>query len=379
MIGYDNQYVFSFNLGEIRNFIEEPELTSFIIIEKAGFTLPQFELHFSSSDEDIIPRLNEGQILSVQYGSSRDSLQEAELSIVGFPIVKESMTERTYILTGFINRLPYMNTPRNKITNRISGLQAVRETVESTGFRFISNVEQSEDRQRWIQSRETDYKFVKNTLLRSTAKNNSFFASAITTDSRFKMIDIVKYIRDVDYDWKFTNNVQSNRDILYDESMGIESNTGTVASIVGYGREKIQYNLDSGVTTKILKKPTPTLSLSRDLPYLESIDKRSNSIGVINSNVHPKYHESYLNNITRLVSLSGIKVTLTIPNNRYVPIEPLDKVMFKDKNLDQFGTNVTSEFTSGLYIVGSVSKELMQKRFVTTVTLYRESFNSIRN
>jgi hypothetical protein len=382
VIGYEGQYVFSFNLGGKRDFISEPELTSFIIIEKAGFGLPTFELEFSTDDETIMPKLHEGQPLSVQFGANRDDLTEANLIINNFPILKENLTERTYILSGFISNIGYMKDIKNFISSPMSGIEAARIKIEESNFKFISNITKSEDSQRWIQSREPNQSFIQRCILHSSARDNSFFASAITADSKFKVIDVIKYLRERvnnrDYDWRFTPKVKELTDVFYDDSFTIESRAGVVAAMYAYGREKIQYNIENGERRLILNKPRNILSLSRDVPISPEVSKMNSTLGIINDNVHANYHQAYNYNLTNLMALSSLVLTLSIPNNRFINISPLQKVMFKDVNLGLEGQASSSEFNSGLYLVTAVSRELKQKRFTTTIDICRESFNDVR-
>jgi hypothetical protein len=52
--------------------------------------------------------------------------------------------------------------------------------------------------------------------------------------------------------------------------------------------------------------------------------------------------------------------------------------MFKDKSVEGGGTDQSSEYHSGLYMVSTVTRELKQKRYTTTVEMCRESFNQVK-
>ena len=203
MIGVEGQYMFSFSLGGKKDFIEEAELKSFITIEKGGFSLPTFELEFGSNDESIIPLLNDGAPLNVQYGATRDNLTDVRLFINNFPTIKEGGTQRNYILSGFVHDITYLNQPRNQITAPRSGVDVAKE-VAARYFKVNGNATTSTERQRWIQARMTDAQFVKDCILHSLAKNNSFFGTAITTGGDFIVKDVIKYLRDTNYEWRFT-------------------------------------------------------------------------------------------------------------------------------------------------------------------------------
>lgn len=377
MIGSEGQYLFRFNLGGKKDFIEEPSLDSFIIIESSGFSLPTFELEFSSEDESILTMLNDGTPLNVQYGINRDNLIDAQLYVNNFPMIKEGLTERTYILSGFVNNIAYLNQPRNQITNPTSGIQAAIDCA-SRYFKVIGNAKSSMDKQRWIQARMTDAHFLKETILHSLAKNNSFFGAAITSAGECVIKDIKAHLREKNYDWRFTQSPSAPNDVNFDPSFGIESRAGIISSMMGYGREKILYDIESGTSRTLLERAKPLLSLSQDLALSKDIQKRNASLGIINENVHSQYHDAYQRNITNLLTLSSICLTATLNNSKYIPIRPLDTVMFKDKSVEGTGTNQSSEYHSGLYMVSTVSRELKQKRYTTTVEMCRESFNQVK-
>ena len=147
---------------------------------------------------------------------------------------------------------------------------------------------------------------------------------------------------------------------------------------MGYGREKIVYDIENGSQKTILEKAKPLLALSRDLAQSKDIQKRNASLGIINENVHANYHEAYQRNLTNLLTLSSIALTATVVNNRFVPIRPLDSIMFKDTSTEGTGNVQTSEYYSGLYLASTVTRELKQKRYATTVEMCRESFNQVK-
>lgn len=375
MIGVTGQYIFSFSLGDKKDFIKEEELVSFITIERGGFSLPEFELEFESEDETIIPKLNEGHPLNVSFGATRDNMTDARLFINSFPVIKVGNNKRSYVLTGFLHDIKFINQPNNLITDVMSGVEAAIQ-VASKYFHIRGNATAGVDRQRWIQGRQTDASFVKDAVLHSLAKNNSFFGTAITSQRELVIKDMKEALRKNDYDWKFTQgNAIENRDVIYSGTFGVESRAGIIANIIGYGREKVVYDIENDSQKIVLEKAQPLLALSRDLAMSKEIQKRNASLGIINENVHANYHEAFQRNITNLLTLSSLAVTATVTNNRYVPIRPLDVIMFKDQDTKN---DQTSEYISGLYAVSTVTKELKQRRYATTVEMCRESFNQVR-
>jgi len=375
-IGVNGQYLLSFNLEDKKDFIKEADLAEFKLIEEAGNLLPTFELNFKSEDETILPLLNEGSDLDVQFGQDRDSLQDIALSVIKVKSQREGLSARNYQVIGILSALPYITDSQLSISTSKSGVEVLKDIV-SKNFKTKFNILKSNDKQIWIQPNSSDKKFV-NELWMHSFLNNSFIATAISAESKFILKDIKK---DLDrsfgkeFDFRFTNTPKTSTDIPYDRDYILETQTGFLNNWMGYGREKLVYLLETGLDEFILEKPDPILSLTKELARRSGIEKRFAGTEMQNDNTHDKYWEAFLNNLTNLAVIGSVSLTLSF-HNLFAPIQLLDLAMFRDDALSEPGS---AEFHSGLYYVSKVTRIVGKKQFITMVKLVRESLNQVQN
>ncbi len=375
MISLKGQYLLSFDLGGNTDFIKETELNEFTIIEEAGNVLPTFALEFNTNDETILPKLNETVPLDLKFGVDLDSAIDIPLAIANLTQIENGKNGVTLAIKGLYNAIDYITDPKLNITSEKSGIEAISNIV-SDNFKLDSNVLKSSDKQKWIQPNIPNKKFVSDTLMHSYS-SSGFFASAITIDGDFRIRDIEKIPKIValsKYDYRLTMRPKKSNDILYDNNPVVKSNTGFFNNWLGYGREIFEQKYEDGIVTPFIEVPKPVIALTKNLAKLDDIDKRFGGTSVINDNVHTNYWKAYWKNLTNLVSLSNIVITVTL-DDKFYPIHPLDLIML---NIPSKGDMFTSEYLAGLYYVSKVSRTLSNKKFSTTLQLCRESVNQIK-
>lgn len=369
MIGVEGQYLFRFSLGNREDFIEESNLLEFTIVEEAGGGLPTFQIAFTTSDEDVLMLLNERNVLEVSMGKNEEGMIASSLSVISVETSGSGSDLITIYVAGMLNAIPYSNESVQFISQPKSAVEVMKE-VTSKYFVPDFNITRSTGRQRWIQPNTSTKKFV-NELWLHTNIMPSFPAIAVTMDGRFRLRDIFKLVGE-DYDWRFINLVSEDNDIKFDDDYTLKSRSGFVNSWVGYGREKLVYNLDDSTSQSVLKHSNPIIAITKELARREGINKRFASVAAVNSNVHPSYWEAYQHNLVSLASMGNINLTASFLNN-FKMIRVLDLVMFQDTNND----NVRRHH-AGLYLVARVARTLSNRQFSTTVVLTRESFNEMK-
>jgi len=373
MIGLENQYLFKFSIADKHDFIQEGDLTLFKIVEEAGNTLPKFELIFSTQDEKVFGCLNEGNVLKISYGKDKNDLIDSSLIIASSNGARSGQKKRQIRLVGLLAKTGYISDTKKKITDKISGIEALKETVEPY-FKTDFNIEKSNDSQYWIQPNTTDKMFVNDCWLHSNL-NKSFPVCGITMDGIFILKDLKKDLKNK-FKWRFISTPSASNDIRYDEDFGIDINSGFLNNLIGYGREKLIYNFEEGTEEYKVEEMTSILALTKKLGRRKDAINRFSSIGIHNENKHENYENTYLKNLTHLAMFGSLKISVSFQNN-FVPIKILDSVMFKDDDVNE-NNNASSEYHSGLYYVGLVARILQHKQFVTTVHLGRESLNQLK-
>jgi len=375
-IGIENQFFFSFSLEGKEDFIDEPDLESFTLIEEAGNVLPTYELNFNTTDSSILPLLNEGNDLNIQMGKSRAELKDVSLNTIKTSSEPGNQNETSFSIMGMLSALDYITNSGISVSTKKSGIE-VLEDIITPFFKPVFNVSKSRDKQNWIRHNISSKKFV-NELWMHSDLLDSFPAIGITADKKFILKDVKK---DLDrnfanqFDWKFTKNPLLPTDIGYDAKPRLKTETGFLNNWIGNGRELLDYCLEEGTAKEILEMADPILALTQKLAKRSSLEKRFAGVGMQNENTHLKYWQSYYHNLVNLALLGSVTLELTF-QNRFVDINILDLVMFKDDNVEgEIGSN---EFTSGLYYVSKVSRTVQARQLTTRIQLVRESLNQIQ-
>lgn len=372
-VGIKGQYYFQFSLGGNKDFIDERDFKAFTLIEEAGNVLPTFMLSFETTDESVLPLLNEGNTLQVSFGKDNNSLVSTPLAVTGINSSRTGQNKRAVVVTGLYAAIPYLSSNRVNISGTLSGVEVINSTV-SKYFKFDSNILKSSDSMKWIQHNISDRAHVNKLWMHSDVPN-SFIGVGITSDGKFILKDIKKDIGQP-YKWRFGKvNEDENRDIVIDGDPHVETKTGLINTWIGYGREKLVYEIESGIDTPTLETQSPIVALTNQMAKSSQVEARFASVGIINDNVHPNYWRAAMRNLTNLASFLNVSVTLSFHGN-FKEVRVLDQVMYKEED----PTNVaqSSEFISGVYYVTKVSRTVQAGQFVTTCVINREAFNQVR-
>lgn len=372
-ISVDRQYYFRFSLGSKKDFIRERDFGHFQLIEEVGNALPTFSMEFETDDESVLPLLNEGNKLEVSFGPDIGNLISTPLAVTGIDSVKMGANRRKITLVGMYSAISYMSKNTLSISTAKSGVEVIADTVGKY-FKFVGNITASKDSQRWIQYNISDRAHVNNIWLHCDV-DPSFLAVGISSDGKFVAKDIKKDLS-TPYVWRFTKTVKDQaRDIVYDGDPHLKTQTGLMNAWMGYGREKVVYDLDTAIDTATLVNQEPLMAMTAKLAKNIEIEKRFASIGIQNDNTHSTYWQSYLRNLTSLASFHNVQYTLSF-HREFKPVRILDQVMFKEEDVSN--SNVSSEYLSGIYYVTRVSRRLENSQFVTVLHINRESLNLVQ-
>lgn len=385
MIGITDQYLLKFSVAgskTLTDFIDDPDLISFKLIEEAGNLLPIFELAFYVNEEEIFQVLHEGNDLDCTFGTNENNSFSCKLTVTKSSTSKSGTEKRIVYLAGMYSVIPYITNSKMFISDYKSAIEVMIDKAKSNfGIKnVISNITKSNDKQRWIQPNSSDKKFINELWLHADLPN-SFPAIGITSAGNFIIKDIVKDVQQGEDTlmWNFLpsfkiSNNPKDKDISYDGNATIETNTGFINNWIGYGKELHELNLDTSSDSKILETADPVIAMSKRMAKRIEIDKKFASIGFKNENVHENYWTSYQKNIASLASFQNIKVAFSF-QSYFKHVKILDKVYFSEGNISGVGS---ADFSAGIYYITKVSRNITHRMLSTTVFLQRETLNSIK-
>jgi hypothetical protein len=189
---------------------------------------------------------------------------------------------------------------------------------------------------------------------------------------KFKVRDIKKLASEP-YAWKFTKEPKdSEKDIAYESGDFLESSSGMINSLVGYGRKIYELNYETGLSNINTAASTSVFSNAPAPSRRSSIGERMGPIVPMSDNIDPDFYKTNLRN--SMYNLTCSQYTKTV---RFVDVfkkvEVLDLAMYNEVAVSK---NETLEYTSGLYLITKVVRNISGGFFQTICEMCRESLNN---
>lgn len=376
MLGTEGEFVFSLTIGDYTNIIDSlDDLVEFTVIEEAGNVLPTCILGFVTSEDRILPLLNDGHIIKAKLGRTLENIKDIEISVSKFISSKQGDEQRFFEITGFASKIDHITDTSTEISDKKSAIEVV---IEKAGKNFIvdTNIQKSKDKQNWIQYSITDKTFMNQCLMHCDL-GNSFPLYAITADGRFILRDALKYIKanKNKHKWKFSRFISDDRDVIYDGDAILSSDSGFINNWLGYGRTTLAYDLDTKEVKEVNIKTETLLSLSQELDKSKAISDRFGGTRGQSESVHKKFWEAYHHNLQSTVNLGRIGMSFSV-SGTFIDIAPLDLGVFSEPSTQG---GMSSEYHTGTYLVSKVVRTIANKRLTTIIMLNREALNNIKN
>ena len=388
-ISLEGQYYFSLDIsnlagdkiqGEGRDFVDEGNLTYFSIRERAGGSLPEYDLTFLSQSDEILSFLNLGSRLLFSLGRDQNSIISGLLTISKIIVTPAGGALRSITIRGFLSAEGYLTNSKIRSFINKSGVEVIREVADEY-FNVPKHdpleedgiIETSSDRQNWFQPNFTDTKFIADTWPHCDLPK-SFIGIGINSEGDFLVKDMRRTIgrnRPNKASFSFSSSSFSEENIVYQPNPRIEYQPALFTSLAGRGLDQTIYEIDEGRDRESEEQVEPILSSVDRIPKPESEKMRVLSPAPINENVHKNYWVARNRNFSGLASASSLKVLITI-KGQFVDVSALDVVNFQDIRLqDQSDEGAYS----GQYWVSSIQRILKERVLYTDLELVRESIN----
>lgn len=370
MVSIKDAFLIKFKLEDNEDFIDYADLKTFSVIEDAGVNLPVFKLIFITRDDTIMKYFNEGSKIEVSMGEKE--LKMDTIPLVCTSVVSNKMGRDAYLITlvGIFDEIAYIVQPNLYISpSKESALACLKQVAESH-FKVDIDPASSEDNQVYIQPNISDKKFILH-LLKQSKLSGSAPISGITSEGKFKVRDIKKLASEP-YKWKFTKNVEDDTvDVFYESGDTLVSSSGMINSLFGYGRKIYELDYVTGLSSINTDTTTSVFSNASAPSRRGSITERMGQIVPMNENLDFDFYKTPLRNAMYNFTCSQYKKTVRVVD-RYIKVEVLDLVMFNEINTKD---ERTLEYTSGLYVVTKVVRNISGGFFQTLCDLSRESLN----
>ena len=134
--------------------------------------------------------------------------------------------------------------------------------------------------------------------------------------------------------------------------------------------------MEDGTTVPLFIDPQPSITTGNAvLARRASLLTRHGEFRMQNENVHAGYWEAFQRNLAHLAVFSGERTVLSY-RGVFKKMQVLDTAMYYERGVSPDGK--PEGINSGLYIVGTVSRELTGRQFGTTLELFREAPSQVR-
>ena len=370
MIGIEGSYLLRANIDGFDDFLNESNLVSFIVLEEAGNLLPTCQMVFGCDIEKLLAKFHEGVVFKVSMGKSKDNMNDFSFRVLNITVTK-TQTVYNVELSAILDALDYLVQGRVRTFPKDSAANTIKKIAEKYFSWDKNNITSSKDSQPWIQYGITDKKMIDDMWLLSDVGDKDVPLCGITSSKSFIYRSLL--LNSGKYDWKFSTIPDQNArsvGVMTDylvETLGNLTNLWT-----GYGRKKLIYDLEEGTSSDNLFIPKPFVALAKEINKAKAVEYAVTEAGTVSKNVDRNYWKTYYNNLSNLVMMSTVHLSLSIRQS-YYPIKLLDRVMFTDYGID--GTTKTSSPYSGIYFITKIVKQVVDKELYTQVELTREALN----
>lgn len=355
----------------INFFSQEEDLISYVDVSYSGFDLPAVEIVFAFSDANLIPYLSEKSVFVVSIGPNLDSQIQSSFNIISKSIVQKTTGKWTARVVGIYDKLDFIKVPKRKVWFKTSA-DAAKEILQTSLGRNIKCKTdiRSKDQMFWIQSMESNQKFLYELWLHSYIPDSLWY-TAIDFEGTPIITDLRKQAKTVPKIMLTTGIATSANTYTIMDNFDVSDNSMINNSFGGYVKSRKSYNLDEARKTELVKKDTVILSESNEFNRATGIETEGN-YKLQNENIHEYYHTASMNNRSAFTALKSFQMDISV-EGQFLPVELLDYVMVKDV---QPNTQAQQDY-SGIYMVGKIAHQVGDKKVYTHLSLWRESQNKI--
>lgn len=370
MITLKNQLVLQFSLGQFTDFIRAEDFRGMEIIEHSGGLRPILNLKFILVDKDIIPYLNQGNIITIRHGIKQLSNDSLSFEIHG------DLSNQKYKLGTEVNlRAAFYNnsfTSKRKSTPYTGkSFEVLKKIVENDELNFITNVTRTNDKQIWYPEGRTDWKFTKYIADRAYKDDSTFFCHAFDCNN-FYFYDINLLLRQ-GAKWILSCNNggdSENSSIVNIGNYTVDdTNQGQIANLTGKNVKNVVYNIDSGEFSFPQHKLKTFTSLGTNKLNINSTDCQTYSYAITSGNDHENSILALNQNRRNNILFSSYIVRTSVAG-QYRDFRLLDPVNLLPLEKD--------EDAEGFYLITGIVRQFTDNIYRINLTLNRESANNIK-
>lgn len=371
IIGVKGQWVLS--LSEPLDNLEYFDISSFKMISEAGNIMPSCEIVFTLRNKEKFHELNQGKVITIGVGNNENNLAVGNFTIFSRKKLKEENNNVNVRLLLTHQAINYSIDTKVDIKHEKS-LPLLSNIATRNSFIFQTNIEDTVDKMKWVQSNISDRSMVNKLWFHSILPNQTdLMLVGITPDNKFLCRSFEKTKDGIGVGkWAFipdsTSPTNGFTPIIYTQNPEYRSNTGTIDYLNGYSKSRIVHS-DNNNSNYVTARQAPTLAqTSKD----ESINP-TQRIGAISyqskDNMHSDYYARQEYTIRCLTKFNAH--TVKIATETFFPGCVTDIAFLYDKH--------KAEDTQGKYLIKKVCHRISNNRYVALITLCRDNPNEVKD
>lgn len=372
MIVLANQLVLQFAIGDQMDFLSIEDFHYMRIAENAGGLRPIINLTFQVESEEIIPYLNQGNLITIMYGIKEPTSDVVQFEIMGDDKTKDYKVGSTVSLLGALYNRGFTSQKKSDCFNKKKSFEALQQLVGRNGFQFITNTNlKTNDLQTWYQSGITDWRMSSYIADRAYKDNSTFFVYGFD-NKNFYFYDLKEHLKE-GVKWYLTVNDTSNNENSPIVNIATykcdDSNAGANAQLAGQNITDIGYNIDTGeMLTPQYQLKTFTTMQTNNI-NVNSTDCINYQYHITTSDEHTLSIEAQNQNFRNNVLFSSYTCHVPV-TGQYRDFRLFDVVQLIPSDADKDA--------EGIYFITGIAKEYKDMQFTTLLTLNRESANGIK-
>lgn len=375
MIVLGNQLALQFGIGDKTDFLDIEDFHYMRIAENAGGVRPIIDLTFQVTRADIIPYLNNGNIITLMYGIKEPTSDILQFEICGDQKTKDYNLGSTISLLGGMYNRGFTSSRKSIDFKDRKSYEVIQKLALQNGMNFQTNVSRTNDKQTWHQNGMTDWSMLKYVASRAYKDNSTFFSYGFDNNNIY-LYDVKEKIKkgvEQGADWILTvrgvGRNENDRVVNIGSYHCDDSTSGQNAELAGRNMTVVGYNLDTGEITE------PSYSL-QSYTTMETNKINVNSTGCRNYDYRITTGDEHANSISALNQNKRNNILFS-SYRCYVPVAHQYRD-FRLLDTVQLIPSETDKEAEGIYLIAGIAKEYKNNQFNTILALTRESANGIQ-
>lgn len=370
MIKIENQIVLQFNLGQFSDFISIRDFRGMEIIEHAGGLRPILNIRFLVSNVNILPYLNQGNLIYLRYGINELSNDTMVFEIQGdIKTQQYKLGSEVSLLASFYNQA-FSNQAQAHFYEGKS-FEVLQQICDEVGLKFKTNVNRTNDQQRWYPQGKKRWPFTRHIVERAFKDDSTFFIHAFDCNN-FYFYDVNSLLQQGPR-WilsckECTNSTNSNI-VNISNYIPDDSVQGQMSLLAGKNVKTVGYNLDTGEFSYPQHKLKTFTTLGTNNLNINSSNCQNYNFMITSGCEHSNTIKALNQNKRNNILFSSYAVRLSVPG-QYRDFRLLDVVQLIPAEKDNEA--------EGFYIITGIVRQFADNMYRTNLVLNRESANGIK-